>query len=232
MKILPAITTKTKSAWRDKVKEVKDLGLKEVALFPTCLKQEERKQLYQLLKQTKVERIPFVHIRNDMEPWEMDYLIEHYQTEVFNTHTEREFPFLYNLDKYKKTIYIENCLYPFDEKELQEFGGICLDFSHLENARVFQPARYQQNIKLIEKYPVGCSHISPAKNFPMLNKKDKAFPEEPHYLNDLSELDYLKRYPLEYFGPLTALEFENNIRLQLKAKEYIINLLKLSHLEN
>ena len=44
MQFLPAITTKTKSAWRDKVEEVKELKLKEVALFLTCLNQEERKE--------------------------------------------------------------------------------------------------------------------------------------------------------------------------------------------
>jgi len=213
--ILPTITTKIKSAWRDKVKEVKKLRLKEVALFLTCLNQKERKELYQLLKETNIGSIPFVHLRSDMELWELDYLVKHYQAKVFNTHTKRDFPFLYNLDRYKKIIYIENVYKPLDEAEIKEFAGICLDLSHLENARIFKPKIYKHNISLIEKYPPGCSHISPNKNFLMLDE-DKPLPEEPHYLKNLSELDYLKRYPLKYFGAFVAIELENTIAEQLK----------------
>ena len=225
MKILPTITTITLGAWKEKVKEVKKLKIKEIALFLTSLKQEERKELYQLLKETSVERIPFVHLRSDMEMWELDYLVDNYQTKVFNAHSEKKFPLSYNLDKYRNIIYIENTYDPLDEKEIKEFAGICLDLSHLENDRIFRQEKYRHNIELIEKYPCGCSHISPGKNFATLNKKNKSWPEDPHDLKNLSELDYLKRYPLKYFGGFVAIEMENSIKEQLKIKDYIMNLL-------
>ena len=50
-KILPSITTITKLVWKDKIEEVKKLGLKEVFLFLSSLEKEGRKELYNLLNQ-------------------------------------------------------------------------------------------------------------------------------------------------------------------------------------
>jgi len=47
MKILPTITTGF-SGWQEKIEEIKELRLKEIALFPTFLKQEERKNFTRL----------------------------------------------------------------------------------------------------------------------------------------------------------------------------------------
>ena len=220
MKILPTITTGF-SGWQEKIREIKKLKLKEVALFPTFLKQEETKKLYQALKETAVKSIPFVHIRSDMETWELDYLVDNYQTEVFNAHSQKEYPSLHNLDKYKKVIYIENTYDPLEEEEIKEFAGICVDLSHLENERVYRQEQYKHNIELIEKYPSGCSHIGPTKNFAILNKENNSWPEDPHYLKNLSELDYLKEYPLKYFGQFVGIEIENSIREQLEVIKYL-----------
>lgn len=225
MQVLPTITTITPGLWQKKIKEVKKLKLEEIALFPTCLKKEERKKLYQLLKETSVKSIPFIHLRSDVTEAEIDYLIKNYQTKVFNTHSKREYPFLYDYSEYyKKLIYIENTYDPLDENEIKEFAGICLDLAHLENTKVFNKKNYEHNIKLIEKYSCGCNHIGPTKNFSFLEKKNLQG-EHPHYLKDLSEIDYLKNYPMKYFSSFMALELENTIEEQLKIKEYIANLL-------
>ena len=39
-KILVNITTLTKDIWKEKIKEINELGIKETALFPTCLKNQ------------------------------------------------------------------------------------------------------------------------------------------------------------------------------------------------
>ena len=231
MYLLPTITTTSKD-WREKVKEAKDLKLKEISIFPTCLGLEERKELYELLKETSIEKIPFVHLRTDMGVWELNYLVRNFHTKVFNTHSRREYPIPSEWDKYRKNIYIENTYFPFDEKEIKEFAGICLDFSHLEASRIYQPERYPHDIKMIEKYGSGCGHISPAPNWNFLDKDIWQFNREkgknfPHTLKNLSELDYLKQYPASYFGEYLALEMENSLKEQLKAKEYIIKLLKI-----
>lgn len=224
--LLPTITT-TSSDWRVKVKEVKNLGLKEISIFPTCLGLAERKELYELLKGEGIEGISLVHLRSDMELWELEYLVKNYHTKVFNTHTRRAYPIPSEWQKYWEMIYIENTYLPFDEKEIKEFAGICLDLSHLEACRIYQPERYIHDIKIIENYGCGCNHIGPAKDWNILNKKEGAEGHHhPHILRKLSELDYLKKYPSRYFGEYLALEMGNSIKEQLKARDYIIKLLK------
>jgi hypothetical protein len=224
MEIFPAITNLTPSGWKDKIKEVKELKLKEVCLFPTLLELDERKELYSLLEKTSVQRVPFVHIRSDMELWELDFLVKKYQTEVFNTHSTREYSFMNNLDKYRQSIYIENTKGYLDEEEIKGFGGICLDFSHLESNKRFHPDIYEKDLRLIEKYPIGCNHISPIKEYALL-EKGKSYGYKPHFFEKLSEFDYLKNYPKKYFSNFLALELENSIQDQLKAKEYILGLI-------
>lgn len=226
-KILPTITTINKSRWPKKIEEIRKLKLREVFLFLTPLDIKERRGLYELLNETKVEKIPFVHIRSDMELWELDYLIERYQTEIFNIHSMRQYSLLYNYDKYKHMIYIENStVFPLQEKEIKDFAGICLDLSHLENTRLIDQNAYQDNINLLEKHPIGCNHISAIKKSPFSKKDSPRLRYDCHYLEDLSELDYVKRYPTNYFSSFMAIELENSIEEQLKAKDYIIDLLK------
>jgi len=225
-KVLPSITTATKhgSTWREKIKEVNELKLKEVALFPTCLEKKERKELYSLLEKSTIRSIPFVHLRSDMELWELDYLVSKFKTKAFNIHTQREYPMIHDYLKYKEIIYIENTYKPLDEKEIKEFGGICLDLAHLENRRRVKD-KFQYNIKLIEKYPIGCNHVSAIWQTSHVSSRG-VDSYDRHWLKDFSQLDYLKRYPLKYFSPLVAVELENPIKEQLKIRDYIIKIIK------
>lgn len=217
--ILPTITT-ISPGWRDKVRQISEFGIKEVNVFPTCLMPKERQEFYELIEKAGVKKIPFVHLRGDMPPSELDFLITKYKTEVFNIHTPRENPIKYDYGKYRNIIYIENTHKPFDEEEIKKFAGVCVDFSHLENARVFRPAIYEHNIKIIEKYKCGCNHISPDKDFSLFDHVPQK-KHHPHVLEDLSQLDYLKNYPIQYFSDYIAMELENSIEDQLKAIEYI-----------
>jgi hypothetical protein len=223
--ILPTITS-TKPVWKKRIKEAGRKELKEIALFLTCLKIKERKEAYFLLEKNKIQIIPFVHLRSDMELWELDYLKKRFKTEVFNTHTKKRYPFLKDLGKYKKIIFIENVLLPLDEKEIKESAGICLDFSHLENDRQQRPEIYEKNIKLIEKYFIGCSHISAVRKTPYWEERAQSLRYDCHFYNNLSEFDYLKKYPRSYFPKYIALELENTIGKQLEAKRHIEKILK------
>jgi len=224
-KILPTITTISKGLWRKKIEEVKKLRLKEVFVFLTALDEKERKEFYELLKETEIEKIPFVHIRSDMKLSELDYLVENYKTELFNVHTEKQYPFVYDYSKYKNIICIENiCAFRLNEKEIKDYAGTCLDFAHLENIRLTNKKAYEHDVKILEKYPVKCNHISAIKEISFLRKNIMKY--DSHYLEDLSELDYLKKYPANYFSSFIAIELENSIKEQLKAKDYILDLLK------
>jgi len=224
--ILPSITTTKGSDWRAKIKEADELGLIEVALFPTCLDKIGREELYGLLAKSKIKRIPFVHLRNDMSPEEVDLLIKEYGTEVFNTHSLTTHPFLFDLSAYYGKIYLENVRHIFERSELDQFAGICIDFSHLENDRLMQPERFENFKRLISSSAIGCNHINAIQKEVHFNEEVEEDRRDCHFLRDFSELDYLKNYPSGYFSDFIALEMENDLSVQLEAKRYIINLLK------
>jgi len=224
--IFPSITTTPGSDWRAKIKEADELGLVEVALFPTCLDKTGREELYGLLGRSKIKRIPFVHLRNDMSLEEVDFLIKRYKTEIFNTHSQTTHPFLFDLSAYYDKIYLENVRHIFDGSELKEFAGLCIDFSHLENDRLLQPERFENFKKLISSFPVGCNHINAIQKEEHFDEEIREDRRDRHFFRDLSELDYLKNYPAGYFSDFIALEMENDLAAQLEAKEYIINLFK------
>lgn len=249
LKIYPSITTTRGSNWRKQICDIKKLSLKEICLFPTCLDMKERKRLYRLLKGTPIKRIPLVHLRNDMELWELDYLVKNYKVKAFNIHPLSRYPIINDFSKYKEKIYIENFRQPLNEKEIKQFKGICIDFSHLEYSRLCYPKDYRHNLRLIKKYPHDYAHISAVKYkrctatfelgslahhenkfSPGLAAKYKSDVDKKcyslHYLGDLSELDYLKRYLSKYRPSVIAIELENSIAEQLQIKKYILKLLK------
>ncbi|GAI47580.1 unnamed protein product [marine sediment metagenome] len=77
---------------------------------------------------------------------------------------------------------------------------------------------------MIKKYPIGANHISVIKKFIHPNERGE-LQYDDHYLEDLSELNYLKKYPSNYFSSFIAIELENSIKEQLRARNYIIRLL-------
>ncbi len=227
LKIIPTITTTQGSDWQNKIEEIKALKIKEVCVFLTVLNSQKRKRLYRLIEKTDIKKIPFVHLRSDMREEELDYFIKKYKTKVFNIHSKKEFPILFNTKKYKDKIYIENVHSFLDEKEIKEFGGVCLDFAHLENDRLKKKERFSHAFKIIKKNKIGCTHISAIKKIPRVNNKGHIRHDCHFYsFNDLSEFDYLKKYPLSFFSSVNALELENSIEEQLLAKKYISKLLK------
>ncbi len=221
--ILPTITTTRRSDWKARIKEINELGLKEAALFPTCLDKKERKKLYQLLKKSTVKSIPLVHLKDDMPPEELDYLVENYKTKVFCNHTKTEHPPIYDYPKYRKIICIENVFHPLNEKEIRNFGGICLDLSHLENDRILRKEIFKHNLKILKKYPIIANHISSVKKVSRIVKRG-IVRYDSHLFKNLSEFDYLKKYPKDFFSPLIAIESENSIKEQLLAINYIVKI--------
>lgn len=220
----PAITTTKGADWREMIREIDELGLCEIAIFPTCLGKQERKELYNLLETTNLKSIPLVHLRGDMALEELDYLAEKYRTKLFNIHTPRRNPLVTDFSRYKKQIYIENGHPLFTEKELDSFTGICLDFSHLENDRRLNKEVFQGTIEMFKKYPIGWAHVSAVMETPHVDI-DGYFTYHEHRLKNFSELDYLKNYPLNYFPNFIAMELTNPLKEQQKAIDYILKIL-------
>lgn len=231
-KILLAITTLS-SNWKEKLKEIDKLNIKKAAAFLTGLAKEERRSFYDRIKKTNLKEVPFVHIRSDMEEKELEFFIKNYNTRVFNIHTPREYPLEYDYSKHKDKIYIENTYTVFTKKELNEFSGICLDLSHLENDRRTNKKKYKKTIQFLENFKIGCNHISAVREKPHINETGEVEKEryDVHSLNELSELNYIKNYPLDYFSEFIAIELENSLKEQLEVKKYIRDVLKTKMLD-
>lgn len=226
-KILPGLTTTPRSDWREKVREIDKLGLKEVALFPTFLEMDERKELYDLLEKTHLESIPHVHLRDDMEERELDHFLKRWQSQAFNIHSTRAGSDLLERTSHSGIIFIEN-LFRIDEyyiKNVQSSGGICVDFSHWHDNGKFQNNEgYDQFERLIKKHKVGCCHISAVISEPFEYIDPKSgkvrMVRDDHFLSDLSQLDYMKDY-VQYLPQYVSIELENPFEKQLEAKEYL-----------
>jgi hypothetical protein len=229
-KILLGLTTTWGSDWREKVREIDKFGIKEIALFPTALEIEERKELYDLLEKTKIEQIPHIHLRDEMELWELEYLEKRFHVQVFNIHGESDPHSFPNLEKrlknYCPNIYVENTDAVPSEKELKKFGGICIDFSHWQDGILFDRLDYDNEMRnAVKKFRIGCSHISAMGN-KIIESADvqlegviyKNFSK--HHLDDLNELDYIKKY-IEFIPDIISIELNNSFEEQLKVKEYL-----------
>lgn len=225
IKILPTITTTgLKKGWIDKIYELRENMIQEIALFPTAILKNERLELYRLLKKN-ILKIPYVHLRSDMEFWEIEYFIKEYETKIFNIHSMNDYPHIYDYSAYKNIIFIENTFSGLNNDEVKKFAGVCIDFSHLETDRLGYKEIYEQNIKVIKKNTIGCNHISAVRKETWIDNSNKNYPakirHDFHKLLDLSELDYLKNYPLKYFSEHIAIELENSIEEQMAIKKYI-----------
>jgi len=222
--VLVSITSASDpNGWVRKVKRISELGIKEAALFPTTLDFEQRKKLYAALEESSLKRLPHVHLRSDMEEWEMDLFVEKYKTQVFNIHPcHSTHPFPDSFLKYKEKIFIENLIAVPEEEELNKYSGLCVDFGHWEGSRRLGNEKYNSRMRqLIKKFIIGCCHISAVKKKAERDAEfSMRFTFDQHFMDDLSDLDYIKKYK-ELLPQYISIELENSIDEQLVAKKYL-----------
>jgi len=233
-KILLSLTTTGEnskvSKWRERILEINRLKIEEIAFFPTCLKQKERRELYKRLENSSIRKIPHVHIRTDFEDWEMDYFLRRFRTEIFNIHPRPE-ALKWRETKYWKKIFLENLYYYpkpnsrdlFTKEAFKKYSiaGICLDLTHLASEKKIFPENYSKTVRLIKKHKIGCNHISGMGSKIYKEKRSGLMIYETHFLESLNQLEYLKRMPIEYFSNIVSIELENSFEQQLEAKKYI-----------
>jgi len=226
LNIFPSIVSTRGASWEDQIKEVQKLNLQEVCLFLTCLKYDQRQKLYTLLAKTSVKTIPLLHLRSDMTLEEIDFLADNYKISAINIHSRKLYPFSFDLatSKYKNQIFVENTVRPLDENEINKFGGICVDYSHLEDNKKQKNSIYYQWIDAMQKYPLGCGHIAAFKD-KKIDFGNGYISYSAHKLDKLSEMDYLTSIDPKLFASILALELENSISEQLKIRDYINKIL-------
>lgn len=224
MQILPGLTTTKKDKIYSFVEDMQRYKVSTIALFPTCLEKPERETLYTALEKIGNIHIPHVHLRSDFEENELVYLEESFNTEVFNIHPlASNYPFRKVPGRFKSRIFVENTEIAPSEKEVGELGGLCPDFAHLENAKLFDKKEYVAVMtKLLNSVPVGCCHISAIRQGTPNNWNG----EWDHHLYDaIIDLQYMAAYRSFLPKKWTSLELENSLLEQLKAIEYLEALL-------
>lgn len=225
--VLPGLTTTPNSDWRGKIKEIDQLDLKEIALFPTFLKIDEREELYDLLEKTKLERILHVHLRDDHKDWELDYCISRWKSHLFNIHPNKAGSDFLRKSPRRKMIYVEN-LHCIDKHYLEAMrlgAGICIDFSHWQDQGLFQKHEgYDKFPDIIKDNKVGCCHISAIIDAPfeyvdpITGNKHQC--QDDHTLSDFKQLNYIKNF-LEYLPEIVSIELENTFKEQLEVRKYL-----------
>jgi len=222
--IYPSITTtklfKKFGNWRNFFKEVEELKLTEVALFPTVLNPIERQEFWDYLKKSTISSVPFVHLRDDFSREEVQFLIQNYGTQRFTIHLNAVKNYIDWPER--KMFFVEQLFRPEEslaelEKYLPEFGGLTVDFSHLERGKYNNHPDYQRSLELFNHHQLGIGH---------LNGFIRTFKMDTHYVYCKNNLNYLKNIPNYAWPDCIGLEMENPIRVQLKLKDYII---KLTH---
>lgn len=226
MAVYPAITTTAGSDWRQMLADCTKLGVKEVALFPTCLGNDERQEYFAKTKEAGITSVPFVHLRSDMGPDEIEFLMKEFGTKVFNIHgNDRNAP-QYDLSEFKDRIYVENLSNSIID-EIKNWAGLCLDVSHLEDKILKNDPLAKEIFEILEKYPCGCWHLNTVAKTPMQESdRREEFFYDVHSFADLSDFDYCLKYK-KYVAPHIALELENPIAEQLEAKKYLEKLLEI-----
>ena len=215
--IYPSITGYDNIEWQNKLKEIDQFKLKEVAVFLGSFDQKERDHLYKFLIKSSIEKVPFVHLRHDTDKHDIEFFVKNYDTKYFNIH-EDGFGMIDRWKPYLDRLYLEM---NYDDQvdrdvKVRKIGGFCIDLSHFKAniARGTKEAEYIFNRK--DKIKFSCNHLN---GYDPVNKKDK------HSITDLKDFDYLITLPKFVFGEVIAIEVFNSIKEQLKFKKYLEKIL-------
>jgi len=231
MIVIPGLTSTKKDLVAAFLKDMDRFGIREIALFPTCLDPDERKSLYRDLERFSRLRIPHVHLRSDCYSGEIEYLVDTFSVEAFNIHPRGStHPFPDIPPRLAERFFVENVDVPVDEGELlgaqgPALGGLCPDFSHLENARLHGRRAYvTATERLLKRYPVGCCHLSAIR----IGDPNRWAGEWDHHdFKSLTDFDYLARYRAHMPERWGSLELENPLEEQLEAIAYLTGLFSM-----
>ena len=223
MTIIPGLTTTKPERVPAFIEDLKRQGSRTIALFPTCFDAAARTDLYRELEAIPDLAIPHVHVRSDCGEAELEYLASRFRTEAFNIHPRAStHPFGAVPEKFRKRLFVENVDIQPDEAELEALGGLCPDFSHLENAKLFGRKAYVAAMtRLLGSYPVGCCHLS-AIRVDVPNAWNAEW--DHHEYASLQDLSYLATYRTFLPARWVSLELENPLEQQLQAIDYLTKL--------
>lgn len=221
--ILIGLTGRKPKQIKKKILECENLGIKRVALFLEFLTEKKKKRVIELLLDSKIKEIPFIHLKNDMNSEELSFFEKTFNTKYFNIHLE-SFDYLKKWENHYNKLLLElgytkkhKSPYLFKE-DFKKIKGFCIDLSHFKAAK--ERGRVEYNFVMQYKK-------SPEKFIANhLNGYSEFWKRDLHTVKNKKQLDYLKGLPNFIFGKYIALEMFNPIKEQLKYKKYVEELLK------
>jgi hypothetical protein len=201
-------------------------AVRAIALYPTMLGPEARWALYRELEAIPGLELPHVHLRSDYDEAELDYLTARFGAELFNIHPRKSrYGFGIVPARYAGRIYIENVELAPEEEELAAVGGMCVDYAHLENARLNgQDAYVAATERALATSAIGCCHVS-AMRIGVPNEWSGGW--DHHRFETRADLDYMARYRDRLPSRWISLELENTLEQQLGAARYLEQILGL-----
>ena len=216
-KIYVSITGRKEKQWKDKLKEIQKYKIDEVALFLEYYRKPQRKKIYEALKKSSIKKIPLVHIRNDMDEKELEYLCKEYNNPYLTIH-EDGFKYLKKWKKFKKNLYLEM---NYDNKvkknvKVGSIGGFCIDLSHFKASEEKWAKDFEYVVKRKKNGIFACNHLN---GYSYENNWDI------HDIKNLKEFKYIETLPKFLFGDVIAIETNNSIKDQLKFKKHLIKML-------
>ncbi len=218
-RLLIGLTGRNEKQVIKKIKQAEKLGITKAALFLEMVSPKGKQKIYKLLEKTNIKEFPLVHIRNDMEKQELEFLIKNFHSKCLTIH-ESSFNHLKKWKGYEKYLYLE---FNYDDcipknVIVEKIGGFCVDLSHFKAAKERKVKEYDYIMKrkTKKKMFIG-NHLNG------YNKKKKI---DIHKVKNKKQFDYLLTLPNFVFGKYIALEMFNSVKSQLKYKEYLTKLLK------
>ena len=217
-RILVGITGYRDRDWKSKIKEIDKFKLAKVSLFLERFKKGQRKEIYSGLLDSKIKKIPLVHIRHDMDKEELKFLAENFGSKYFTIH-EDGFRIMERWKGFYKDLYLEMNYDGFvpDSVEVARIGGFCIDLSHFKAAA----AKWSDDFDYVferrkTSHYFDCNH---------LNGYDPKKKIDMHVVKSLKDFEYLKTLPKFLFGDIIGIEVDNSIADQLRFKKYLVKLL-------
>lgn len=218
-KLLIGLTGRTDREWQSKLKEINQFKITEIALFLEFYRKRQREKIYQALLKSKIKKIPQVHLRNDIERGELEFLTKTYKPACFTIH-ESSFRVLNNWKGFYKKLFLEMNYDNFISNliKVDKIGGFCVDLSHFKASekKFSKEFKYIIKRKNASKYFI-CNHLN---GYSYRNNTDL------HIVKSLKDFNYLKSLPKFLFGKYIAIEVFNSIVDQIIFKKHLINLLK------
>lgn len=224
MNIIPGLTTTVADMIAPFIADLRGSSVRTIALFPTAIGPNERRDLYDLLESVPGLHVPHVHLRADMTHAETRYLMNRFGTEVFNIHPRAStFPFGDIPEDIVDRVYVENVEVEVSQSDLDRVAGLCPDYAHLENAILNHKSQYAlATLSQLENASLGCCHVS-AIRVGDPNRWSGGW--DHHRMKSLADLDYMRRYAGYLPDSWVSLELENTLAEQLDAVERLTGIL-------